>query len=116
MVIIAVAVFFLCLAESALLTRSVREFAIRNGWVIPATSRRHIHARPIPRLGGVAIYAAFIIGLAAVLLVATRFYPTAISGWHAYGLLWPATLIFFLGLWDDIRPLNAKIKFSVQTI
>ena len=116
MVIIAAVVFLLCLAESALLTRSVRAFAVRNGWVTPATSGRHIHARPIPRLGGVAIYAAFIIGLAAVLLVASQFYRMTISGWHAYGLLWPATLIFFLGLWDDIRPLNAKIKFSVQAM
>ncbi|SRR5579884_703046 len=116
MVIVAAAVFFFCLAESVLLTQSVREFAVRNGWVIPATSRRHIHARPIPRLGGVAIYASFIIGLATVLLIANQFFPTTISGWHAYGLLWPATLIFFLGLWDDIRPLNAKVKFSVQAI
>ena len=116
MAIIIACTFVVCFVESVLLTRGVREFAVRNGWVIPATSTRHIHARPIPRLGGVAIYTAFIIGLAAVLLVTRQFFSSAISGWHAYGLLWPATLIFFLGLWDDIRPLNAKIKFSVQTL
>ena len=110
------AVCLLCFTISILLTRSIRDFAIRNGWVIPATSRRHIHGKPVPRLGGVAIYFAFVIGLATVLLAANFAHASAISGWHAYGLLWPATLVFFLGLWDDIRPLNAKIKFSVQTI
>ena len=116
MSVLMAAVFLLCLTISVLLTRSVREFAIRNGWVIPATSRRHIHDQPVPRLGGVAIYFAFVIGLGTVLLTASLLRPGAVSGWHAYGLLWPATLVFFLGLWDDIRPVNAKVKFSVQAI
>src|SRR5437764_9676529 len=106
--IFTAAVCLLCLAISVLLTRSVRAFAVRNGWVIPATSKRHIHDQPIPRLGGVAIYFAFVVGLTTILLAASLFRPNAISGWHAYGLLWPATLVFFLGLWDDVSPLNAK--------
>src|SRR5437764_14794898 len=114
--IFTAAVCLLCLAISVLLTRSVRAFAVRNGWVIPATSRRHIHDQPIPRLGGVAIYFAFVIGLATVLLAASLLYPSTVSGWNAYGLLWPATLMFFLGLWDDIRPVDAKTKFTVQAI
>lgn len=108
--------FLVCLLLSLYLTRSIRNTACRRGWVISATSRRHIHERPIPRLGGVAIYLAFVIGSAAILFTANSVFPGSISAWHAYGLLWPAMLVFFLGLWDDIRPLSAKIKFSAETI
>src|SRR4051812_10527930 len=116
MAIISCAVFFLSLAVSVLLTLAVRYLAITNGWVTPATSRRHIHEVAIPRMGGVAIYLAFVIGVATVVSLSNLIHANAISGWHVYGLLWPATLIFFLGLCDDFRPLNARVKFAVQAI
>src|SRR5207248_10523864 len=98
MEIILAAVFALCLAVSLLLTSGVRNLAVSKRWLIPATSRRHIHDQPIPRLGGVAIYLAFVLGVASILLSTIFLRSGAILGWHAYGLLWPATLVFFLGL------------------
>jgi len=109
-------IFLACLIASLLLTRFVRNMAVTNGWVAEANSRRHIHRLAIPRLGGIGIYLAFVVGLAAVASVSSFLQAEANSGWHLYGLLWPATLIFLLGLWDDVWPVNARVKFTVQAI
>lgn len=65
---------------------------------------RHVHKHPIPRLGGIAIYAAFWI---AVLF--TRNWDTQI-----WGLFVGSTLIMIVGVWDDIRELRPIIKLGWQ--
>ncbi len=109
-------IFLVCLALSLVFTRWVRDTAISQGWVADATSRRHIHRRPIPRLGGVAIYLAVLIGLAAALAIAPPLQKGVSSGWNIFGLFWPVTLVFLLGLCDDINSVNARWKFGVQAL
>lgn len=52
--------YLLCFLTSAVLslvlTRWVRELAIEHGCVETPKLNRHVHTRPVPRLGGVAIY------------------------------------------------------------
>lgn len=43
------------------LTKVVRDRANKMGLAFPPDSARHIHAVPIPRLGGVAIFFTFLI-------------------------------------------------------
>ena len=68
-------------------------------------SIRKVHARPMPRLGGAAIYLAFII---ALLLCGNRSYVS-----QAVGILIGATLVSFCGLWDDRGMLHPLIKLVV---
>ena len=42
-----------------LLTPVVRNFARDRGWVDHPDGRRKLHITPVPRLGGVAVFAAF---------------------------------------------------------
>jgi len=49
-------VFAAALLASATFTRWVRDFSVARGWAAAPSSDRHIHTRPIPRLGGVAIF------------------------------------------------------------
>jgi len=67
---------------------------------------RKIHVQPTPLLGGLAVYIAF----SASLLLNSVFLP----GMKI--LLLGATLIFVMGLWDDIRPLPALLKFISQIL
>jgi UDP-GlcNAc:undecaprenyl-phosphate GlcNAc-1-phosphate transferase len=67
---------------------------------------RKIHYQPTPLLGGLAVYVAF----CASLLLNGVFLP----GMRV--LLLGATLIFVMGLWDDIRPLPAFLKFILQVL
>lgn len=86
-----------------LLTPVARRLALYLGAVDRPTARK-IHRRPIPRLGGLAIYGGFLL----VLLVSRPWTPPVT------GLALGSTLIVLLGIWDDRRELPAKIKLAGQ--
>ncbi len=88
-------------------TPIARRIAVHTG-MIDQPNARKVHTTPIPRLGGVAIYGAFMLGL---ILFADRFYiPQLIS------IIVGATWVSFLGLWDDRVGLNAWIKLLGQVL
>src|SRR5688572_20247593 len=57
------AIFAVTLAVSLGLTPLVRRFAIRRGMVDKPGAARRVHTIPVPRLGGLAMYAAFAVGI-----------------------------------------------------
>ncbi len=110
-------VFVISVLSSAVLTRWVRDFAQARGWVSVPTSSRHLHTRPLPRFGGMAI----ILTLWEMVLLSKWLpghfgLPGNLSFQLAIRILGPATLIFLLGLLDDIRGLKAYTKFGVQIV
>jgi UDP-GlcNAc:undecaprenyl-phosphate GlcNAc-1-phosphate transferase len=64
-----------------------------------------IHGSPIPRLGGIAMFAGFLCGIALLFLHSeTPFVlPTAV-----FAIVWA------VGLADDLNPLSAYFRFAVQ--
>src|SRR3954465_7161773 len=96
-------------------TEYVRDTAVGHGWVRAKDSRHHTHTGPVPRLGGVGIFAGFSLSL-AMLVVGYHIIhhnPVYITGiLQKFGP--PALLIFFLGLADDIYDVPAWVKFAVQ--
>ena len=100
---------------SLVLTRSVRNTAKRRGWVSTPSSH-HIHQRPIPRLGGVAIYLSFVT-TALVMLAASVVWERepGIEPRTVFCILIPGTLVFLLGLYDDIYSVKPGVKFAVQS-
>lgn len=85
-------------------TPVVKSLAVKVGAVdVPKDSRR-MHSTPIPRLGGLAIFFGFFLG---VLLFAD------ISE-QLRGILLGAVVIVIIGIIDDIRPLKAWIKLLGQ--
>ena len=73
--------------------------------VMDQPSARKIHTKPMPRLGGAAIYTAFVI---ALLLFGDRSYVS-----QAVGILLGATLVSFCGFWDDRGKLHPLIKLGI---
>ncbi len=68
---------------------------------------RKIHTKPVPLLGGIAIY----LGCVIALFLFDRFYiPQLIS------ILIGATLVSFLGLWDDRQALRPFLKLVGQCL
>lgn len=107
-------VFISALLMSALLTRWIRNLSVARGWVSSPTSDRHVHTRPIPRLGGVAIFMT-LWGLVLFAWMAGRFTGhEPIFPYLTFKMLAPATIIFVLGLIDDFHGLGAYVKFGVQ--
>jgi UDP-GlcNAc:undecaprenyl-phosphate GlcNAc-1-phosphate transferase len=70
--------------------------------------------RPVPRVGGVALAAAFV----GVSLLVCFLYPAswAEKGRISLGIVWTTLAMFFVGIWDDFRPLGAGRKLLVQTM
>ncbi len=108
-------VFVVALVTSATFTRWLRDFSIARGWTSVPSSDRHVHTRPIPRLGGVAIF----LTLWCMVLLAhwvpghfgTRESPLS---HFTLKIMEPATIVFLLGLIDDFCGLSACLKFAVQ--
>jgi UDP-GlcNAc:undecaprenyl-phosphate/decaprenyl-phosphate GlcNAc-1-phosphate transferase len=61
-------VFSVVLLASLILTPLMRTLGLRYGWTGRAAAR-NIHTRPTPRVGGIAMYAAFMLGLALTYLL-----------------------------------------------
>lgn len=72
--------------------------------VVDRPGIRKVHAYPIPRLGGISIAAAYVIGLAGLLEDRTI----------AWQLLPGAAVIFFTGILDDFFNLSARFKLLGQ--
>ncbi|MBV9573398.1 MAG: hypothetical protein JOY93_05045, partial [Acidobacteriales bacterium] len=95
-----------------ILTKYVRDIANRRGWVAAPEASRHLHSTPLPRLGGVSIYFSFLLTLGIALLWAGH-YPALNLGLTLKPLitiLVPGTLIFLLGVYDDISPVGPYFK------
>ena len=70
---------------------------------------RKIHSHPVSRLGGIAIWLCTILALISIIIV--TYYP---SRRLLSGIIMGGSLMFLLGLIDDIYALEAKFKFTLQ--
>lgn len=108
------------------LTPAVAWLATQAG-VLDRPGGRHIHRAPVPRLGGIAIYLAFIaavvVGLPVERPIHVAFEAQRITVVIPYlpaidrpiiALLLGATLITLVGVWDDIRGTRPIVKLGGQ--
>jgi len=86
----------------------VISFSKKEG-LVDVPNERKIHTKPISRIGGVAIWASTM--LTFLCLVFMSYYP---YGSLLSGILLGGSLMFLLGLVDDIYNLNAKFKLFLQ--
>jgi UDP-GlcNAc:undecaprenyl-phosphate GlcNAc-1-phosphate transferase len=112
------AIFFASLLFSFVLTRNVRDVAISRGWLAIPSHARHLHSNPLPRLGGVAIFLSFSfsIVLARVMSAYVPRLESAFSLKTLLTILVPASIIFLLGVYDDLYTVGPYVKFAVQAL
>ncbi|WP_087066193.1 glycosyltransferase family 4 protein [Intestinibacillus massiliensis] len=89
-----------------ILTPFVKRFAHKVGAIDVPKDNRRMHKVPIPRMGGLAIFIAFL----CAMLIFADFDEQLLS------ILLGATIIVVLGIFDDIMALGAKLKFVVQIV
>ena len=107
--------FFLALVISYLLTPLIQVRALKLG-ILDKPSKRKIHDKPVPRLGGVSIYVSLFF-TSLILLSAYLKYRTSLAGtFTLLGIFSGGTIIFFLGLLDDIEPIPPQLKLVFQII
>ena len=102
--------FAVALIVALLATPAVISLAKRTG-AMDEPDARKVHKKPIPRIGGLAIYAGFTV---AIIFVAIKFGFDAEMINEVVGLTFSGSLIVALGLVDDYKNLPAKIKLLGQ--
>ena len=78
-----------------------------------APNARKVHKKPVPRIGGLGIYAGF---MAAIIFVAFKFGLNGELLKETVGLVLSGSLIVALGLVDDYKNLPAKVKLAGQIV
>jgi UDP-GlcNAc:undecaprenyl-phosphate/decaprenyl-phosphate GlcNAc-1-phosphate transferase len=104
------ALFLVSILFSLIATPLARQIALRIG-VVDAPSARKVHASPVPLLGGVAIFVAF---MAALLFMSYWFLPFYIP--QVAAILAGAIIISFFGMWDDKWGLPPIVKLGGQVM
>lgn len=87
-------------------TPLVRRLAFKIGAIDVPKDKRRVHKKPTPRIGGIAMVFGFSV---AVLCFSEPSRQTL-------GLMLGLAIIFVMGIIDDCKDLNAKLKFIVQII
>lgn len=100
---------------SILLTPLVKRLAFRIG-AVDAPNYRKVHARIMPRLGGLAIFLAFLIGVALLYSFLISVTPFHISKYGLVAILIGAGIIVVTGVIDDMREISAKAKMLGQLV
>jgi UDP-GlcNAc:undecaprenyl-phosphate GlcNAc-1-phosphate transferase len=114
---VALIVLLLGLGSSLLLTPIAARLATRRGWLDYPDGRRKLHTVPVPRVGGLAVYAAFLIAFGV--LVATV--PEAVSDGpgvvNAYlHLALACGAVMLVGFLDDVVGVPPVAKITVQAL
>ncbi|MBN9388323.1 MAG: undecaprenyl/decaprenyl-phosphate alpha-N-acetylglucosaminyl 1-phosphate transferase [Chloroflexi bacterium] len=104
------ALFVLALVLSLGVTPLVRRLALRVGFV-DAPSARKVHISPVPLLGGLAVFLAFMVALLGLSYWFLPFYIPQVGA-----ILFGASFIAFVGFWDDRFGLRPLYKLGAQVI
>lgn len=104
--------FLIALSMSWWLTPEIRARAMRLGLMDKPGEERRIHKIPVPRLGGVAIYISIFVTFTMLVAICGRFPKQGGLAGIAVG----GTIIFVLGLLDDLESIPAKVKLTVQVL
>ena len=98
--------FSMAFAISLALTPAVTSLAYKIGAIDVPKDKRRVHKKPIPRLGGLAIYYGF--------LISVVFFCNMDK--QLIGIIAGSLLIVGIGILDDVMQLRASVKFVVQII
>ena len=104
--------FVIAAGVALLITPGVIFLAARTG-AMDAPDARKVHKKPIPRIGGIGIYAAF---MAAIFSVLSFVEVTAEVRTELIGLMVGGSLIVLVGVIDDYKNLPAKVKLVGQIL
>lgn len=102
--------FLIAVVVALAITPGVIFLAAKTG-AMDAPDARKVHKKPIPRIGGLGIYAAFMVSMLTVMV----FTDLSADVFHELvGLMVSGTMIVILGLIDDYTNLPAKVKLAGQ--
>lgn len=98
--------FILSFILSFILTPVSKAIANRTGVIDVPKDERRVHSKPIPLLGGLAIFISVMV-----------FTPFIVNDYKEMaGIMLGGIIIFITGVVDDAKDLNPKLKFLLQIV
>ena len=104
--------FVIAAGVALLITPGVIFLAAKTG-AMDAPDARKVHKKPIPRIGGLGIYAAFMVAMLSIMFVVPL---SAEVTNELIGLMVGGSLIVLVGIIDDYKNLPAKVKLVGQIL
>ncbi|MEH6940817.1 glycosyltransferase family 4 protein [Bacillus sp. JJ722] len=98
----------ICFIATLIITPLVKKLAFKIG-ATDKPNQRKVHQKIMPRLGGLAIFISFIIGMLIL-------QPQPQDNTSAWAIVVGASIIVVIGVFDDILELSAKVKFIGQIV
>ncbi len=99
-------IVFVCFATALVLTPVVKKIAFHVGAIDMPDGKRKIHTKPMPRMGGLAMFFAFLLGYMLFAPKTTQMLSILIG----------AMILMIVGFMDDIKSLPPAYKFIGQVI
>jgi len=112
-VILFVWSFIVSLAISMVMTFWVQTAAVARGLLVPPVSDRHLHTKPLPRIGGVGIYLSFLITVVAFCAI-PKWGQQIFVPHTLIGFLIATSAIFLMGAYDDLKSIRPQSKLIFE--
>ena len=104
-------VFFLSFALSLILTPLIRVVSLEQN-ILSKPGKRMVHTKPVPYLGGIAIYVSFVLSVLFMTFFNQQFRLELLP--KLVGLLLGSTIIVILGVLDDLKDIKPFAKLFGQ--
>jgi UDP-GlcNAc:undecaprenyl-phosphate/decaprenyl-phosphate GlcNAc-1-phosphate transferase len=107
---------FLCFCASIFLTPLVKKLAFKIG-ATDKPNHRKVHQKIMPRLGGLAIYISFLIGILIIQPDANYHLPLLNPNTHIHlAIILGSIIIILTGAFDDVKEISPKVKLLGQIL
>src|SRR3989339_1094060 len=104
--------FFLALIVTYFATPIAKNLALKLK-AVDIPNDRKIHTTPIPRLGGIALYAGFLTPVLAAFILAS-YTGVKLNPRAFWGVILGGTIMLVVGIRDDIKPIRPMTKLCWQ--
>jgi UDP-GlcNAc:undecaprenyl-phosphate GlcNAc-1-phosphate transferase len=110
--------FLAAFLTTLLMVPPVMRLAISKHWLDEPDGLRRSHTRPVPRLGGVGIFAGVVLafGVAPLIGLFSGATPAVPHLTSAGALILASAILFLIGLCDDLRGVPPLAKLAGQTL
>src|SRR5260370_30166728 len=95
------------------ITFGVKTTAVARGLLVPPISDRHLHTKPLPRIGGVGIYLSFLITVVAFCAI-PKWGEQIFAPGTMVGFLIATSEIFLIGAYDDLKSIGRQSKLILE--
>ena len=105
--------FIVALIMAYVATPLAKRLAFKLGAVDVPKDGRRMHKEPKARLGGLAIFYGFLV---SVLCFGNFTLATGEMNWNLIGIILGSLIVVVLGIFDDVKPRPAMLKFLIQIV